>query len=148
MTIATGKFHLGRRFRSLKLWFVIRHYGVEGLQYHVRQHVEMAQAFAGWVRDDNRFEVVAPVPLNLVCFRYRGSDEDNQRLMDRLNQSGDLYLTHTRLRDQFVLRFCVGPDQYHHEACRACLAAHTRRGDQASDRGEVARMVSNVVSPI
>jgi len=99
---------LGRRFRSLKLWFVIRHYGVEGLQYHVRQHVELAQMFAGWVRQDERFEVVAPVPLNLVCFRYRGGEEDNHRLMDRLNQSGDLYLTHTRLGDQFVLRFCVG----------------------------------------
>ena len=99
---------LGRRFRSLKLWFVIRHYGVEGLQYHVRHHVEMAQGFAEWVRRDDHFEVVAPVPLNLVCFRYRGSEAENQLLMDRLNQSGDLYLTHTRLRDQFVLRFCVG----------------------------------------
>jgi aromatic-L-amino-acid/L-tryptophan decarboxylase len=99
---------LGRRFRSLKLWFVIRYYGVEGLQFHVRQHVEIAQTFAGWVRDDARFELVAPVPLNLVCFRYRGSEEDNQRLMDRLNHSGDLYLTHTRLVDRFVLRFCVG----------------------------------------
>src|SRR5664279_856018 len=99
---------LGRRFRSLKLWFVIRHYGVEGLQFHVRQHVAMAQSFAQWVRNDERFEVVAPVPLNLVCFRYRGSDDDNQRIMDRLNQSGDLYLTHTRLGDRFVLRFCVG----------------------------------------
>jgi len=99
---------LGRRFRSLKLWFVIRHYGVEGLQFHVRQHVAMARSFAQWVRDDERFELVAPVPLNLVCFRYRGSDDENQRLMDRLNQSGDLYLTHTKLSDRFVLRFCVG----------------------------------------
>jgi aromatic-L-amino-acid decarboxylase len=99
---------LGRRFRSLKLWFVIRHYGVEGLQFHVRQHVEIAQEFAAWARHDNRFEVVAPVPLNLVCFRYRGTEEENQRLMDRLNQSGDLYLTHTRLGGQFALRFCVG----------------------------------------
>ncbi len=99
---------LGRRFRSLKLWFVIRHYGVEGLQYHVRQHVEMAKAFAGWIREDKRFELVAPVPLNLVCFRYRGSEDENQRLMDRLNQSGDLYLTHTRLGGQLTLRFCVG----------------------------------------
>jgi aromatic-L-amino-acid/L-tryptophan decarboxylase len=99
---------LGRRFRSLKLWFVIRHYGVEGLQFHVRQHVALAQEFARWVRDDDRFEVAAPVPLNLVCFRYRGSEDENQNLMDRLNQSGDLYLTHTRLGDQFVLRFCVG----------------------------------------
>ena len=107
---------LGRRFRSLKLWFVIRHYGVEGLQFHVRQHVAMAQSFAQWVRNDERFEVVAPVPLNLVCFRYRGTDDENQRLMDRLNQSGDLYLTHTKLGDRFVLRFCVGQTntQLHH----------------------------------
>ena len=99
---------LGRRFRSLKLWFVIRHYGVQGLQYHVRHHVELAQQFLSWVRSDARFEVSAPAPLNLVCFRLRGSDANNQRLMDRLNQSGRLYLTHTRLRDRFVLRFCVG----------------------------------------
>jgi len=99
---------LGRRFRSLKLWFVIRHYGVEGLRYHVRHHVEMAQTFAQWVENDRRFEIVAPAPLNLVCFRYQGADAENQLLMERLNQSGDLYLTHTRLNDQFVLRFCVG----------------------------------------
>jgi aromatic-L-amino-acid decarboxylase len=99
---------LGRRFRALKLWFVIRHYGVEGLQHHVRCHVQLAQQFAGWVQADDRFEIVAPIPLNLVCFRYRGSDEQNQRLMDSLNRSGDLYLTQTRLGDRFVLRFCVG----------------------------------------
>ncbi len=99
---------LGRRFRSLKLWFVIRHYGVEGLQYHVRRHVEMAQQVAEWVKRDNRFELAAPAPLNLVCFRHRGGDESNQRLMDRLNQSGDLYLTHTRLNDRLTLRFCIG----------------------------------------
>jgi aromatic-L-amino-acid decarboxylase len=99
---------LGRRFRSLKLWFVIRHYGVEGLRYHVRHHVEMAQEFAAWVERDERFEMTAPAPLNLVCFRYRGGDEINQKLLDRLNQSGDLYLTHTRLNDRLTLRFCVG----------------------------------------
>ncbi len=99
---------LGRRFRSLKLWFVIRHYGVEGLQYHVRRHIELAQRFAEWVKQDERFEIVAPVPLNLVCFRHRGGDASNQLLMDRLNRSGDLYLTHTRLNDRFTLRLCVG----------------------------------------
>jgi aromatic-L-amino-acid decarboxylase len=99
---------LGRRFRSLKLWFVIRHYGVEGLQYHVRRHIELAQQFAEWVKRDERFEMVAPVPLNLVCFRHRGGDRSNQLLMDRLNRSGDLYLTHTRLNDRIALRFCVG----------------------------------------
>ena len=99
---------LGRRFRALKLWFVIRHYGIEGLQYHVRRHVELAQQFASWVKNDARFELAAPAPLNLVCFRHKGGDEVNQRLMDRLNRSGDLYLTHTRLNDRHTLRFCVG----------------------------------------
>ena len=99
---------LGRRFRALKLWFVIRHYGVEGLQYHVRRHVELAQTFAGWVKKDQRFELAAPAPLNLVCFRHKGGDEANQTLMDRLNRSGDLYLTHTRLNNRLTLRFCVG----------------------------------------
>ncbi len=103
---------LGRRFRALKLWFVIRHYGVEGLQHHVRRHVELAQQFASWVRDDSQnngqFELAAPVPLNLVCFRHRAGDALNQSIMDRLNQSGDLYLTHTKLDDKFTLRFCVG----------------------------------------
>ena len=99
---------LGRRFRSLKLWLVIRHYGVEGLQYHVRQHVQMAQDFLAWVMQDERFEIVAPAPLNLVCFRYRGTDQQNETLMNRLNQSGDLYLTHTKLNGKLTLRFCVG----------------------------------------
>ncbi|HWY53342.1 MAG TPA: pyridoxal-dependent decarboxylase [Terriglobales bacterium] len=99
---------LGRRFRALKLWFVIRHYGVEGLQYHIRRHVELAQQFAGWVKNDARFELAAPAPLNLVCFRHKDGDEVNQALMDQLNRSGDLYLTHTRLNDRLTLRFCVG----------------------------------------
>ena len=99
---------LGRRFRSLKLWFVIRHYGVEGLRYHIRRHVDLAQQFAAWVSQDNRFKLAAPAPLNLVCFRHKGGDEINQALMDRLNRSGDLYLTHTMLSDRFTLRFCVG----------------------------------------
>ena len=99
---------LGRRFRSLKLWFVIRHYGVEGLQYHIRRHVALAQQFAEWVGNDERFELAAPAPLNLICFRHKGGDDANQTLLERLNQSGDLYLTHTRLTDRLTLRFCVG----------------------------------------
>ena len=98
---------LGRRFRSLKLWFVIRHYGVEGLQYHIRRHVELAQLFAGWVVDSDSFELAAPAPLNLVCFRHLGGDEINQKLLDNLNQSGDLYLTHTRLNNRVTLRMCI-----------------------------------------
>jgi len=99
---------LGRRFRSLKLWFVIRHYGVEGLRYHIRRHIDLAQKFARWIQEDGRFELVVPPPLNLVCFRHKGGDVLNQRLMERLNQSGRLYLTHTKLNDRFTLRLCVG----------------------------------------
>jgi len=99
---------LGRRFRSLKLWFVIRHYGVEGLRHHVRYHVGLAQQFASWVREDSRFELAAPAPLNLVCFRHRAGDAFNQALLERLNRSGRLYLTHTKLGGRFALRFCVG----------------------------------------
>lgn len=102
---------LGRRFRALKLWFVIRHYGVEGLQHHVRRHVELAQRFADWVRASDRFELAAPAPLNLVCFRHVGGDDLNRRLLDRLNQSGHLYLTHTTLDGRYALRLCVGQAQ-------------------------------------
>ena len=99
---------LGRRFRSLKLWFLIRHYGVEGLQHNVREHVRLAQQFADWVRSDGRFELAVPVPLNLVCFRHRGGDAANQTIMDRLNNSGDLFLTHTKLNGKLSLRLSVG----------------------------------------
>jgi aromatic-L-amino-acid decarboxylase len=99
---------LGRRFRSLKLWFVIRHYGVEGLQHHIREHVRLAQEFAEWVRKHERFELPAPAPLNLVCFRHKGGDAANQGIMDRLNRSGGLFLTHTRLNGKLTLRLCVG----------------------------------------
>jgi aromatic-L-amino-acid decarboxylase len=102
---------LGRRFRALKLWFVIRHYGVEGMQFHVRRHVALAQQFAAWIQEDARFELAAPAPLNLVCFRHRGGDAFNERLLDRLNRSGRLYLTHTSLAGRYVLRFCVGQTQ-------------------------------------
>jgi len=99
---------LGRRFRSLKLWFVLRHYGLEGLAFHIREHVRLAQQFAGWIKNDERFELAAPVPLNLVCFRLKSGDSDNQKLMSALNQSGDLYLTHTKLDGKLTLRFSVG----------------------------------------
>ncbi len=100
---------LGRRFRALKLWFVIRHYGVEGLRALVREHVRLAQQFAAWVAADPRFELAAPAPLNLVCFRLReGGDEANRALLERLNASGKLYLTHTVLDGQYTLRLSIG----------------------------------------
>jgi aromatic-L-amino-acid/L-tryptophan decarboxylase len=99
---------LGRRFRALKLWFVIRHYGVEGLQHHIRRHVELAQQFARWVEASGDFNLIAPAPLNLVCFAHRAGNEFNRRLLEQLNQSGKVYLTHTVLDDRYILRFCVG----------------------------------------
>ena len=99
---------LGRRFRALKLWFVIRHYGAEGLRAHVRRSVELADWFAARVKESEEFEVAAPVSVGLVCFRHRAGDAFNQALMDRLNRSGALYLTHTRLDDRLVLRLAVG----------------------------------------
>ena len=98
---------LGRRFRALKLWFVIRSYGVEGLQALVRQHVAWAQEFAGWVQADPSFELAAPVPLSLVCFRHRGGDAVNQAILDQVNNTGKMYFSHTRLDDKLTLRLCV-----------------------------------------
>ena len=99
---------LGRRFRSLKLWLVLRHYGIEGLQFHIREHVRLAREFASWIGEDDGFELAAPVPLNLVCFRLKSGDDANQKLMDALNSSGDLYLTHTKLNGKLTLRLAIG----------------------------------------
>jgi aromatic-L-amino-acid decarboxylase len=99
---------LGRRFRALKLWFVLRSFGIEEIQRRVRRHVALARELAGWIESDSRFELAAPVVLNLVCFRHRGGDEVNQQILDRVNASGKLFMTHTRLHDRLTLRFCVG----------------------------------------
>ena len=105
---------LGRRFRALKLWAVIRWYGAEGLRAHIRRHVVAAQDFAGWVAADERFELVAPHPLSLVCFRLRGEDGPNERLLAALNESGELYLTHTRVNGRYALRLAVGGTHTEH----------------------------------
>jgi aromatic-L-amino-acid decarboxylase len=99
---------LGRRFRALKLWFVLRWYGLEGIRHHVRRHLELAERFASWVEADERFELAVPRSLNLVCFRKRGGDEENERLLEELNASGALYLSHTRLHGRYVLRMSIG----------------------------------------
>ncbi len=99
---------LGRRFRALKLWFVIRYYGVAGLQQYVRRHIAIAQSLASWIREDERFELAVTPPLNLVCFRHTGGDEINRRLLETLNASGKLYLTHTKVAGKYTIRLCVG----------------------------------------
>ena len=99
---------LGRRFRALKLWFVIRYYGAEGLRAHIRNHVALAEWFAAQVEASAEFALAAPVAPGLVCFRHRAGDAVTEALMNRLNESGALYLTHTRLDGRFVLRLAVG----------------------------------------
>ena len=99
---------LGRRFRALKLWFVIRTHGVEGLQAFVRSHVEMANDFANKIEAHSSYELVAPTSLSLVTFRHVGGDTENERIRDAINSGGEAYLTHTRLNDQTVLRMAIG----------------------------------------
>jgi aromatic-L-amino-acid/L-tryptophan decarboxylase len=99
---------LGRRFRSLKLWFVMRYYGREGIRRILREHMRLAQLLAEEIRKDSRFELSAPVPFSLVCFRYRGSDDENRALLDRINATGRAFLSGTVLNGKFLLRFAIG----------------------------------------
>ena len=99
---------LGRRFRALKLWFVMRHYGREGIAGLIREHIGYAQRLAGLIREHPDFEVAAPTPFSLICFRYRGSDDDNRALLEAINSSGKAFLSHTVLNGQFVLRLAIG----------------------------------------
>ena len=99
---------LGRRFRALKLWFVIRYYGQEGLRAYIREHIRMAAELAEWIRLDTEFELAAPVNLNLVCFRLSAGDNSNRCLLDKLNTSGKIYLTHTVLDNKVTLRLSIG----------------------------------------
>jgi aromatic-L-amino-acid decarboxylase len=102
---------LGRRFRSLKLWSVLRCYGREGLQARIREAVRLAALFEEWVRAEPGWEVVAPREFSVVCFRREGSDEDNAALLERVNRSGEIFISHTRLNGRYVLRLAVGNER-------------------------------------
>jgi len=106
---------LGRRFRALKLWMIIRAFGVEGLVERLRAHCALARSFAEWVRETPGWEVVAPVDFSLVCFRFASAgvaekerDEMNESIMHAVNASGKAYLSHTKLNGRLVLRFAIG----------------------------------------
>ncbi len=99
---------LGRRFRALKLWAVLRCYGAEGLRAIHREHLRLARLFADWVEADPEWELVAPLRFSLVCFRRRGSDEENEVILERANRSGEMFLSHTRLDGRYVLRLAIG----------------------------------------
>jgi aromatic-L-amino-acid decarboxylase len=107
---------LGRRFRALKLWFVLRSFGIEGLQEKIRHHISLAQDFKEEIEEHEHFELLAPVPLNTVCFRYHPAhisdegklDELNEQLLNQIQESGELFLTHTKLNDIYTIRIVIG----------------------------------------
>lgn len=105
---------LGRRFRALKLWFVLRHYGADGLRAYIREHIRLGEVFEGLVRGDERFELPTARCLSLVCFRLKGTDDANRMLLDRVNASGRLWIIGTTApvgeagADRFVLRMAIG----------------------------------------
>jgi aromatic-L-amino-acid decarboxylase len=104
---------LGRRFRSLKLWFVIKYFGLEGMQEIIRWNITTAQIFKKFVEEDSDFELMAPVPFSTICFRfnpkgYKGDvNELNSRLLEEANKNGKIFLSHTKLNDKFVIRLVV-----------------------------------------
>jgi len=99
---------LGRRFRALKLWFVMRYYGREGLAQLIREHIRTAQEFAKEVDADRLFERTAPTPFSTVCFRYRGTDDENRAILERVNSSGVTFLSGTTLNGRYTLRLAIG----------------------------------------
>ena len=99
---------LGRRFRALKLWAVLRCFGRDGLQAAIREHVRLAALFESWVRVEPGWEVVAPRHFSLVCFRREGSDAENEALLERVNATGEIFLSHTKLGGRYVLRLAIG----------------------------------------
>ncbi len=99
---------LGRGFRALKLWAVLRCYGREGLQRQIREAIALAALFEGWVRDEPGWELTAPRPFSLVCFRRDGPDEANETLLECVNATGDVFLSHTKLGGRYSLRLAVG----------------------------------------
>jgi aromatic-L-amino-acid decarboxylase len=99
---------LGRRFRALKLWAVLRCFGREGLQERIREHVRLAELFASWVADEQGWELIAQPAFSLVCFRHEGTDAGNEALMHEVNDRGTIFLSHARLGDRFVLRLSIG----------------------------------------
>jgi aromatic-L-amino-acid/L-tryptophan decarboxylase len=99
---------LGRRFRSLKLWAVLRCYGRSGLQARIREAIRLAELFEQWVADEPGWELSAPRPFSVVCFRREGSDDENRDLLERVNASGEIFISHTVLNGQYVLRLAVG----------------------------------------
>ena len=107
---------LGRRFRALKLWMVMRHFGADGLRARLAEHIRLARLFGSWIESSDNFELMAPIPFSVVCFRWTPGDAQtdeaidiaNERLLDAVNKSGEIFMSHTRLNHRFVIRLAVG----------------------------------------
>ena len=113
---------LGRRFRALKFWMIIRHYGVEGLRAVIREHIRLARMFVSLVEKDSRFEVVAPAPFSTVCFRLKAGDAENQAMVDRVNATGKTFISHTILNGKLTARLAIGNGRTSEEHVRAAWA--------------------------
>jgi aromatic-L-amino-acid decarboxylase len=114
---------LGRRFRALKLWTVLRCYGREGLQARIREAVRLAELFESFVRDEPGWELSAPRGFSVVCFRREGSDEENEAIVERVNRSGELFVSHTRLNGRYVIRLAIGNERTAEEDVRRAWEA-------------------------
>jgi aromatic-L-amino-acid decarboxylase len=114
---------LGRRFRALKMWMQIRWFGVDGMAARIREHVRLAQRFAAWVDADVDWERLAPVPFSTVCFRYRRGDDldkKNAAILEHLNASGKVFLSHTKLAGRYTLRVAIGNPRQREEHVARC----------------------------
>jgi aromatic-L-amino-acid decarboxylase len=130
---------LGRRFRALKLWFVLRGFGLEGLQALIRRHVELAEEAAAWIQEDARFELATPPQLNLVCFRHRDGNAATEHILERVNASGEIYLSHTKLDEHVTLRLCIGQattQLRHVEQAWECLQRAADEWDRETATGQ------------
>jgi aromatic-L-amino-acid decarboxylase len=114
---------LGRRFRSLKLWAVLRCYGRAGLQARIREAIRLAELFEGWVCDEPGWELCAPRNFSVVCFRRVGEDDENEAIVVRVNASGEAFLSHTRLNGRYVIRLAVGNERTTEEDVRRAWEA-------------------------
>lgn len=128
---------LGKRFRALKLWFVLRYFGAEGIAARIREHVRLAHELAGWIDAEPEWERMAPTPLSLVCFRHRPpgmteaeADAHNERLMAEVNASGRIFISHTRLHGRLTLRFAIGNLRTQEEHVRAAWALLRETGER------------------
>jgi len=133
---------LSRRFRSLKIWFTLRSYGVEGLQAYIREHVRLAKEFEKYVREDVRFEILGKVTMGLICFRLKGANSLSQNLLFQLNDSGKIHMVPAMLDDKYVIRFCVNAKNASSDDMRAAWLLIKEKADSIFKQIEETELVA------